>query len=352
MSIPNTLDGRIRQLDGLRAIAILMVLIEHSIRPPLFWVGVDIFFVLSGFLITSILLERKQERRSYFSYFYTRRVFRILPPYLVAVLAAAIYYGPSFLHFWPYFAFFGMNFFVLAHRSNMILPFWSLAVEEQFYLLWPLIVFALSERRVFRVAVAGILFTPLLRVLATPLISTYAPVYFLTPFRADLLCAGAALAFLWRNHRRRVEDFGRRFSFLGVLAAFGCMAAVQISPHLRIVSNTRASNGLVYSLSVLGSASLLLWALVGRGRLYRTLMLAPLRYIGQVSYTVYLIHLIFFGLVSGYTSHRIVIFVLGSALSIAFAALSWKFMERPAIRQGARLAPGSPPPPVPISAQA
>ena len=346
---PNSIDTRIRQFDGLRAVAIVMVLIHHSLHVPLLWVGVDIFFVLSGFLITSILLDRKHRGRSYFSYFYTRRAFRILPPYAVAIVLAAFRFGPSFLHYWPYFAFFAMNIFAaLSIHTNMVLPLWSLAVEEQFYFVWPLIVLLLPERFVLRAAVLGILITPLLRVLATPLFSTSFPIYFLTPFRADLLCAGAALAVLWRSHRDRVEHLGRRFGAYGVLAGFGLMAALQAFPIFRIASNTRESNGLIYSLSLLGSTSLVTWSLVDRGWLHRLLTRKPIRYIGQISYMVYLVHLIFFEWMQSYTGNKYIVAFAGSALTIVFAALSWQLMERPLIRLAARLAPGSPPPPAPL----
>src|ERR1700755_3131287 len=80
---------RIVQLDGLRAIAVLAVFAQHALKAPL-WMGVDLFFVLSGFLITGILLERKARRQSYFGYFYARRARRILPPYLLLMAVSSI----------------------------------------------------------------------------------------------------------------------------------------------------------------------------------------------------------------------------------------------------------------------
>src|ERR1700758_1505905 len=77
---------RIVQLDGLRALAVLA---QHALRAPL-WMGVDLFFVLSGFLITGILLERKARGQSYFSYFYARRARRILPPYVLLMIVSSL----------------------------------------------------------------------------------------------------------------------------------------------------------------------------------------------------------------------------------------------------------------------
>ena len=98
--------GRILPFDGLRALAFLSVFINHATHLPLLWAGVDVFFVLSGFLITGILLERKRAGRTYFSYFYRRRVFRILPPYLLTIILFGLLRG------WGYFRPFWL--FVLA----------------------------------------------------------------------------------------------------------------------------------------------------------------------------------------------------------------------------------------------
>ena len=83
---------RILQLDGLRAIAVLAVFAQHALKAPL-WMGVDLFFVLSGFLITGILLDRKARGQSYFGYFYARRARRILPPYLLLMVVSSLLFG-------------------------------------------------------------------------------------------------------------------------------------------------------------------------------------------------------------------------------------------------------------------
>jgi peptidoglycan/LPS O-acetylase OafA/YrhL len=343
MTTASEATGRIRSLDGLRAVAILLVLVEHSLRPPLFWVGVDIFFVLSGFLITGLLLERKRRPGAYFGPFYLRRALRILPPYVVALAAAALMYGAAFLHFWPYFAFFGMNVFAWRHGFSLIpLPLWSLAIEEQFYFLWPLVVLLVPERWLLRVALAGVALAPVLRAVVTPFTAGYATVYFLTPFRADLLCAGAAVAVLWRRDPARLERVSRRFALAAAVAGFGAMAALQLFPMFRLIDNTPAGNGVVYSLSVLGSTALLLWTLADRGWWQRLLTLAPVRYVGRVSYTVYLMHLIFFGLVRRVTARESLVLLAGGAMTLAYATVSWFVLERPLGRLASHLAPAPP----------
>jgi len=170
------------ELDTLRGVAILGVLFLHGIysstngmqfeglarrvirvtQPG--WLGVNLFFVLSGFLITGILLDSKSSSR-YFVNFYTRRALRILPAYYSLLILLAILGGAS----WTYL---GLCFLYLANVTTLFGvpedygPLWSLAVEEHYYLLWPLIVYRLSRRNVGIVAVLICVLTAVLRALA------------------------------------------------------------------------------------------------------------------------------------------------------------------------------------------
>lgn len=327
--------GRIEQLDGLRAVAILSVIVHHCLHVPLLWVGVDIFFVLSGFLITGILLRRKDTRTGYFSGFYFRRIFRIQPPYIVAVVLYGLLFTWIFFRPWPYYAFFGMNIHPILYNFPLGLPVWSLAVEEQFYLLWPAAVLLLSERWLFRVALAVVILDPFLRALCTPLFRNNGGIYMLTPFRADLLCAGACLAILWAHRSANFERICKQRAWIGTLFGFAMLAAVASFPIFRPSANTRWSNSFDYSFSLIGSIALLAWALAGRGYLYRLLMLKPMRYIGQISYTMYLVHQIVQLRLVRYMPERYA-FVPTLLITIAFASLSWFFMERPLINFAAR----------------
>ncbi len=336
--------GRIPQLDGLRAVAILAVIINHTLHIPLTWVGVDIFFVLSGFLITGILLERKIESPTvggYFHYFYSRRAFRILPPYLLTLVVYSLIFTSTAFQPWPLFAFFGMNLQPFFHHSYVVvpLPLWSLAVEEQFYLVWPVIILFVSEKVLLRLAVAAVLLTPLLRVLATPYYFTWFPIYILTPFRADLLCAGAILAMLWKRRTPDTEDLCRSWAWFGVIAGFGGLAFVQIWPHLRLASNSRGANGLDYSLSVLGSFSLLAWTLASRGWLRSLLASSTMRFLGQISYTMYLTHIIAIFVAERTIHNPFVLTVVALSATVLYSWLSWVFMERPLIAFAAKKVP-------------
>src|SRR5579862_9811965 len=103
------MNKRILQLDGLRGVAILCVFMNHALQVPLTWMGVDIFFVLSGFLITGILLDRRDKGDSYFGYFYARRARRILPPYVIAMAIFTLLNGAAWTGKWYFYAFFAMN---------------------------------------------------------------------------------------------------------------------------------------------------------------------------------------------------------------------------------------------------
>lgn len=327
--------GRIEQLDGLRAVAILSVIVHHCLGIPLLWVGVDIFFVLSGFLITGILLRRKQDRQGYFSNFYFRRIFRIQPAYAISIVLYGTFFTWHYFYPWPFYAFFGMNIQPFFWDWPLGLPVWSLAVEEQFYLLWPAVVLLLPERWLLRVSVLVVLVTPLLRVLCTPLFHDHGPIYVLTPFRADLLCAGAAFAILWAHRTPRFEEVCRRHTWMGVVLGFGSLAAVYAFPMFRLANNTRWSNGLDYSLSLIGATSLLAWVLAGRGGLYRLLTLKPVRYIGQISYMMYLVHQMAERVLERHMPRGDTLLPT-LAISIAFASLTWFFIERPLINFAAR----------------
>jgi peptidoglycan/LPS O-acetylase OafA/YrhL len=149
-------------LDGLRGVAIILVLLYHNFSfIPIFiygWLGVDLFFVLSGFLITDILLQTR-DTQNYFRNFYARRVLRIFPVYYLSLLLFIIilpsfswfpldmhYYREQQFWFWTYL----QNWTLVFHfdqNANVLTHFWSLALEEQYYLVWPLILLLVRKPR-------------------------------------------------------------------------------------------------------------------------------------------------------------------------------------------------------------
>lgn len=172
----------IRGLNGVRAIAFLLVFFLHTGYLKFGWVGVQLFFVLSGFLITDILLRMKSALglKAYLYTFYTRRALRILPLYyffitlilLISMYLIGIGYKPFLLgkiyDQVPYAYAFIFNFFVSLRDivpSPLLMHIWSLSIEEQFYLFWPLIIFLVPEKYTKQLFISGIIVGPAFRLL-------------------------------------------------------------------------------------------------------------------------------------------------------------------------------------------
>jgi peptidoglycan/LPS O-acetylase OafA/YrhL len=337
-------EGRIVQLDGLRAIAVLAVFAQHAIKAPL-WMGVDLFFVLSGFLITGILLERKARGQSYFAYFYARRARRILPPYVLLMIVSTLLFGLGWAEHWQWYVFFATNIGDALGQAghDSLNALWSLAVEEQFYIFWPFVVLLVSERTLAIVAGALIVVVPILRALATPLFDSFWPIYYLTPFRMDLLSAGALLAILVRRDRHLLEPL-KIPALIGFCAALAVLAWLHLHyPRFR-AANTPLSNAGLYSVSLVLCTSLLVMALQSKGIVKRVLSNSVLVYIGTISYTVYLIHLSVLYALWPLHYNRYATAAAALAITLAYASATWYAFERRLIRGGAHRAPARPAP--------
>lgn len=328
---PRPRQGRLLQLDGVRALAITAVFLHHGLHIRLLWMGVDLFFVLSGFLITGILYDSKGGSfRSYIGHFYARRVRRILPPYLAVLAISAVVFGVGWLHYW-YFYIGGMNFLAPLHLPNLSsLPLWSLAVEEQFYLFWPFAVFCLSRKRLIQLVVFLMVLAPVLRYVCTPLFSRHWAIYMLLPFRMDTLAAGALFALVWPGMRDRVAASAR----LRWTIAAGALAAMAVAFVSLILlgrwgyttfDNTPVGNCLIYEMALLLVASAFFLALAGIGK--PVLSFWPLVWLGRISYSIYLIHLTVLTLLPGYHA------IPAVGVTIAYAALMWVCVEAPLLGQ-------------------
>jgi peptidoglycan/LPS O-acetylase OafA/YrhL len=195
----------VRSLDGLRAVAILLVMSVHYHQK--FgggWVGVQLFFVLSGFLITRILLAAKTgvNLGSYLKVFFARRALRIFPLYfgfiaLLQLLHAALLIPSNWPQVRPYMLTYTLNFahaFSKVQVDDLYSHFWSLAVEEQFYLGWPLVVWYASEAWLKRIIVGTLVLGPLLRAGLVQCGMAPFQLYFLTPCQLDAFATGAAVS--------------------------------------------------------------------------------------------------------------------------------------------------------------
>jgi peptidoglycan/LPS O-acetylase OafA/YrhL len=324
---------RIPQLDGLRGIAVLLVFLYHAWRVPLFWSGVDLFFVLSGYLITGILLRLKEKRATepYGRTFYLRRLRRIIPPYAGFMLFAILFIPVPWRQVWYWYAFFAANFGVSFGHVDIhgLVPLWSLAVEEQFYFLWPWIVLACSLRALRRTAIGILLGAPILRALCTPLFPNRNFIYALTPFRADLLAAGALVAILSTEDPQWIER-NRRRAFAGLVASLLLLIVLSTRPSFRQTANSLFFNTFGYSLIVIFFASALILTLGLRAGWARQILSStPLRYMGIISYTFYLYQVPFLDLLAPHFHSHLASVAAAFVVTAVFASLSWYLYESP-----------------------
>ncbi len=338
-------------LDGLRALAVVAVFLYHARIDwlPGGFLGVDLFFVLSGYLITSLLLvEWEARNRIDLIRFWMRRARRLLPALVLVVLAslilASIFARQDLAHTRSDVAsslFYYMNWHLIAANHSyfnvmgnpsLLGHVWSLAVEEQFYIVWPLILVPclvlVGRRRLPMLVIAGIAASAtLMWVLYNPG-SDPSRVYYGTDTRAFLLLMGILLALVW-PYIERLRDAVPLLELFGVAALVGTVL---------LFRNMQDFNPTFYRGGDLAASFcfVVLIAAVAHPRtgIGRALGVAPLRWVGERSYGIYLWHLPIILLVAGAnvrSSPGVVI--AEAAVVIAAAALSFRYVEEP-IRRG------------------
>ncbi len=307
-----------------------MVFSHHAFQIPLMWAGVDLFFIISGYLITGILL-RDRERMSFrtmLGRFYIRRVERILPAYILFLLFAYPFVKTEWSHLWGYYVGFLQNVpyaFGFIGFSPLV-PLWSLAVEQHFYLVWPPLVYFLPRKWLVPCMCAVLFGTPVLRALCTPLFSMPEPIYALTPFRLDAMAAGALAALCLPHCRSRITI---RWAQLSMALAFITYVFLGIHPWFRRTANTPAFNGLAYSLNIIILGGLFVWAVLSsESVLNRVLSNRLLRGLGRISYMFYLLYLGVLLIATRYYG-RIGGAAMAFVVTTALATLSWFAIERP-----------------------
>lgn len=377
--------GRVPSLDGLRGVAVLLILLYHFftfgvlvVEPadlPLDtallhivefgWTAVDLFFVLSGFLITGILLDAKGTPH-FFRFFYARRMLRVFPAYYLFLIIAIVIIpaipalrddrtvaivGDHQWWYWGYLA----NVWVATNHSDPLSValygnshLWSLAVEQQFYLLWPAVVFLTTRRGLFAVCIGCVVLCPAVRaVLAggvVPGLDTDVAPYVLTPARLDSLAMGAMVAVAIRSSA--LQAWLRR-----------CARAVIVVGATTLVVLAIARDGLSTSdiwVQLVGfSAAPLMYA-----GLLAVLVTAPpdravvragatplLTFLGRYSYALYVVHIEVIILLSNQfgrdafgswfgseTPGRLLFTAMGIAVSLVVAVVSWHACEKRFLR--------------------
>ena len=313
-----TSADRMPRLDGLRGIAIIMVMFFHlAAFPPhsrldhLFeritqygWTGVDLFFILSGFLITGILLDAR-DTPNYFRNFYVRRALRILPLYYGFVLALIFIYPLAGAHFraernvllqnetwiWTH----TVNWLVMltgdfTSRTTLgVGGFWSLAIEEQYYLMWPALVLLLSRRALLRTCLALTIFSIIARFLMAEMGCTWAAIYSATFARFDPLAIGGALAVAARS-AAGLRLLRKPAWITGSLALGGLLLVDLAIHHLRHNNEVVLATQLTL-LPVLWGSSLVLTQTAATSSLIAIVTQTRLlRSFGKYSYSLYLFH--------------------------------------------------------------
>jgi peptidoglycan/LPS O-acetylase OafA/YrhL len=352
-------------LDALRGLAIVLVLFHNlsfaeHVHSPLFklwnvlpesgWIGVQIFFVLSGFLITGILVDDRGIPRFY-GRFYIRRALRIFPLYYALLIVYAVLYASRVLQFRiaPLTAISYATY--LQNWSALFLreippgfgPLWSLAVEEQFYLLWPLLIGKVSLRA-SAIACVAIIVASFLGRMGMHL-ANMPPgwLYVSTPARADALAIGALLALLLRSPTWRPRLIGA-LPWVGAVSALALGALAlsthglnRLNPWMQVYGYT-----LVAVLAAVVTARAALAGLRAPVRPRTRILTGVLTFFGKYSYGIYVVHmpikiaamaLLGAALRRQSTLHPLPVDVLfvaaGTAASVALALVSWRLIERP-----------------------
>ena len=371
-------SGRIIELDGIRGIALALVLIWHYVpcvveAAPgtalgrimvafgLTWAGVDVFFVLSGFLIGGILLDQHGSPR-FFQAFYIRRLCRILPPYLFLLVACGLLWWctrttPDARYAWMFkesiscysYPLFIQNF-LMAEKGHFgpqpLGVTWSLAVEEQFYLLTPL----LARRCRPRILMKWLILAVLLGILFRSYVYQSWPngghaAYVMLPCRADALCIGFLLAWAFRKPDLKAalcSPFGIKCLW-GILLVSASVTAL-LGAWMQRIASPGMSYGGYTVIALCAAAFISLAQIIGEDSLLRRILRSKtLVWLGGISYTTYLVHEFVLGILHSVLlgqSPRIVdcgdvfVTIFSLIVTLAFATASYRWFEAPFIRYG------------------
>lgn len=368
-------NGHLKELDGLRGVAILLVICFHLFPylpiSKIGWVGVDLFFVLSGFLITGILLD-SLHKTNYWRGFVIRRTLRIFPLYYftlgVFILLCNLfpefasnkvvnysYFREHQAWYWSYLT--NIRMFIEGDWLNTYIfnPFWSLAIEEQFYVFWPLMVYVFRGKRLVVAILCLAAACILTRFLMVENNYTNLQIYVFTFSRLDTILFGSLVAVLiriesWRRYLERYTSIV--FILTGIVLLGMVVVNKSLNPYLKFMQ----SYG--YTLIVLLFASLLpiIISANSKHRFLKTIFQNRfLVFFGKYSYSLYIFHWPFYLLMNEPLQHflekysgNILLVNLGASViiflaSVASSLFTWNLFEKRFIKLKSVLAPDAPP---------
>ncbi len=359
-------QSRIPELDGLRGIAILLVISFHYLNNQLAygtntvgrllanatafgWTGVDLFFVLSGFLIGSILISNKGAQ-NYFKPFFARRIVRIIPAYFLAlgvfilILNLPYFQGNHFFHegnvipMWSYFAMLHnvyMGFLNTLGNPALSIT-WSIGIEEQFYIIFPFIVYFLKDRWLPFLLIFLIITAMLLRSVTTGWI----PAYVWLPCRMDGLALGVLIA--WLNQRIDLKAVVHKYKALlvGILIVDVMLCVGLYYMYDDLSPKTHTLFAIAFGLALVFA---LTWKNSWYGAALRNRYLTR---VGAISYSLYLFHFIMLGVVHHIFGNRLqtgirstrdmFITLVALVASLVFSWMIYRFVETPFVNFGKR----------------
>jgi peptidoglycan/LPS O-acetylase OafA/YrhL len=352
-------------LDGLRGVAFLLVFALHTDYLQVGWIGVQFFFVLSGFLITGILLDMKKSLppRAYFSKFYGRRFLRIFPLYYFYILLMtavafgliALAYRPNYMKIFldqvQYAVFYVYDFFFatdLFQHSNFLDHFWSLSVEEQFYIFWPLLVLLIPEKALKKLFLGFIILGPVFRILLFFLYRSGIfrflgdPVsWFIYPLPFSHIDAFAFGAYISRYPLPRAKR--QFFLLVGLLPLIGFASQYLATGKIGVISAFGFPLLLSNAYQYIWGYSLLnyffavtICAVAKEGIFLTFLDWKPMQYLGKISYGLYVYHfpvIWFVGRVRDFgfsePTSKVLTALIAFVVTLLIASASYYWMEKP-----------------------